>query len=234
MTKTAAPAPVLIPVQGVTISGDLRVPAEARGLVIFAHGSGSSRHSTRNIFVAESLGHQGFATLLMDLLTPDEERVDQRTGHLRFDVEMLGRRVAEIVDWAAEARDVSMLPIGLFGASTGAAAALIAASRRPGAVRAVVSRGGRPDLAGPALARVTAPTLLLVGGLDDIVIELNHQARERMKNAEAVLEIIPGAGHLFEESGTLTVVADRATMWFERYLRAERGRDVDAQLVRRK
>jgi pimeloyl-ACP methyl ester carboxylesterase len=221
MTRTAAPSPVLIPVQGVTLSGDLRIPADPRGLVIFAHGSGSSRHSTRNVFVAESLGHRRFATLLMDLLTPDEERVDQRTGHLRFDVEMLGRRVAEVIDWAGRAADIAMLPIGLFGASTGAAAALIAAARRPGRVRAIVSRGGRPDLAGAALARVTAPTLLLVGGLDDVVITLNQQARSQLKDAEAVLEIVPGATHLFEESGSLTFVADRAGAWFERYLYAD-------------
>ena len=218
MSKFVSSAtPVLLNAGGVELAGDVRLPDRPRGLIVFAHGSGSSRHSSRNVFVAESLGHQGFGTLLMDLLTRDEEFVDQRTAHLRFDVGMLGGRVAHVIDWL-DMNDLRSLPIGLFGASTGAAAALIAAAVRPGRVHAIVSRGGRPDLAAADLPRVKAPTLLLVGELDDVVIGLNRRAAARMSHAEVVIEIVPGATHLFEEPGALDQVARHAANWFDRHL----------------
>jgi putative phosphoribosyl transferase len=194
----------------------LTVPDSARGLVVFAHGSGSSRFSPRNRYVAGVLADGGFATLLVDLLTQAEERVDLRTRELRFDVELLAGRVVDAARWAS---DELHLPLGLFGASTGAAAALVAAAREPGLVRAVVSRGGRPDLAGPALARVRAPTLLVVGGRDEPVLGLNREAAAGLTQASAVeLEIIAGATHLFEERGALERVAELARAWFDRYL----------------
>ena len=185
-----------------------------RGVVVFAHGSGSSRHSRRNRHVADVLHDAGFTTLLLDLLTVDEEEVDLRTGEHRFDVEMLGERVVAAIDWLRRAETA---PIGLFGASTGAAAALIAAAGRPEDVSAVVSRGGRPDLAGEALPLVRAPTLLIVGGRDTTVIGMNTDARSGM-TVETSLEIVPGATHLFEEPGALEVVADLAAAWFRLYL----------------
>lgn len=209
--------PVRIPVGPVSLDGDLAGLREARGVVLFAHGSGSSRHSPRNRSVAETLRQGGFATLLMDLLTRDEEAVDLRTAHLRFDIDLLAKRLVAATDWlraAAETRDV---PIGYFGASTGAGAALVAAAERPEAVAAIVSRGGRPDLAGDALPRVKAPTLLIVGGYDYPVIGMNRRALARLR-AEARLEIVPGATHLFEESGTLEEVARLAREWFARWL----------------
>jgi putative phosphoribosyl transferase len=207
----------LIEIPSAGIVGDLRRPAEATGLVIFAHGSGSSRLSSRNRFVADVLHQAGFATLLLDLLTEHEEQIDLRTRRLRFDIDLLAARLSDATKWSQEYRDTSHLDIGYFGASTGAAAALIAASHFHWAVRAVVSRGGRPDLAGSALPRVTAPTLLIVGGDDGPVIELNNQALEKLR-CEKKLEIVPGATHLFEEPGTLERVAELASSWFNRHL----------------
>jgi len=200
-----------------TIVGDLRLPEAPRGLITFAHGSGSSRHSPRNRMVAEALHASGFGSLLFDLLTPGEEDVDVRTRALRFDIRLLADRLLVAEGVLVAAPEVAGLPLGLFGASTGAAAALIAAAERPSAAQAVVSRGGRPDLAGDALPHVEAPTLLLVGGLDDVVIGLNREAAARMRCPNEV-SIVPGATHLFEESGTLEEVARRSAAWFERFL----------------
>jgi dienelactone hydrolase len=219
MSKTATMEAVEIPVGATTLNADLRVPPNAEGLVIFAHGSGSSRFSRRNRQVAEFLGDRGFATLLLDLLTAEEEAVDERTSEFRFDIPRLGPRVSTAADWAATRPDIGALPIGCFGASTGAAAALIAAAERPATIAAVVSRGGRPDLAGDALGRVKAPTLLIVGGYDEPVIELNREAMRQM-HAHVELEIVPGATHLFEEPGTLDQVAGLAAGWFARHLGA--------------
>jgi putative phosphoribosyl transferase len=199
------------------IAGDLRRPSGARGLVVFAHGSGSSRRSPRNRMVATSLIDAGFATLLFDLLTSAEERVDDRTREFRFDIGLLAERLLAAGDAVAERPDTAGLPLGAFGASTGAAAALVAAAARPTEVRAVVSRGGRPDLAGDALPGVRAPTLLIVGGRDPQVIDLNHEAAARM-TCERETVIVPGATHLFEEPGTLEEVAHLALDWFDRYL----------------
>jgi dienelactone hydrolase len=201
------------------IEGDLMIPAGAAGLVLFAHGSGSSRFSGRNRSVAQVLQGGGFATLLLDLLTGQEETIDQRTREYRFDVDRLGHRVVSAIDWAASQPQVAWLPVACFGASTGAAAALIAAADRPDIVRAVISRGGRPDLAGYALPRVQAPTLLIVGGDDEAVIELNRAAMQRMR-APVKLEIVPGATHLFEEPGTLEVVSQLALDWCTTHLKA--------------
>lgn len=206
-----------IPTSGVQLIADIVVPVNASGIVLFAHGSGSSRRSPRNRAVAETLNQHELATVLVDLLTPEEEQIDVQTAHLRFDIDLLSERLSGIVDWLATGREVPRLPIGLFGASTGAAAALVAAARRPDLVHAVVSRGGRPDLAGPALADVRAATLLLVGGRDEQVIELNEQARQSL-TAPAELHIIPGATHLFEEPGALEQVADEAAGWFRSHL----------------
>jgi pimeloyl-ACP methyl ester carboxylesterase len=208
---------VLVPAGDVMLAGDLSVPADARGLVVFAHGSGSGRFSPRNRAVADTLVEAGLATLLMDLLTPEEEAEDLRTARLRFDVQLLGQRVIGTIEWLAIEADTRELPVGCFGASTGAAAALIAAAERPQRVRAVVSRGGRPDLAADALPRVSAPTLLIVGGRDSEVIRLNRLAQERLAG-ESQLVIVPGAGHLFEEPGALEQVAALARDWFLQYL----------------
>jgi putative phosphoribosyl transferase len=199
------------------LGGDLAVPDHANGLVVFAHGSGSSRHSARNRFVARHLNTGGAATLLMDLLTEAEEDVDIRTRELRFDIDMLAGRLIDSAEWAASDPETRNLRIGYFGASTGGGAALVAAAARPEHIGAVVSRGGRPDLAGNALPRVTAPTLLIVGGEDYPVIDLNKQAFRRLP-CEKRLEVVPGATHLFEEPGTLERVADLASAWFRRYL----------------
>jgi putative phosphoribosyl transferase len=201
-------------------AGSLVVPDGAHGLVLFVHGSGSGRFSPRNRYVAGVLADGGLATLLVDLLTREEERRDLRTRELRFDVELLAARVLDAAAWAAQDARTSNLPLGLFGASTGAAAALVAAAREPERVRAVVSRGGRPDLAGPALAEVRAPTLLVVGERDDLVLDLNRRAREAMTAAPVELEIVRGATHLFEERGALERAAELARNWFERHLRA--------------
>ena len=210
---------VQIPIAGGTrLNADLRLPANARGLVVFAHGSGSSRFSPRNREVAEFLGSRRFATLLLDLLTDREEAVDNVTAQFRFDIARIGPRVTAAAEWVATRADLRALPVGCFGASTGAAAALMAAAERPDLIAAVVSRGGRPDLAGAALARVKSPTLLIVGGYDAPVIEMNRDAMSQM-TAHVELEIVPGATHLFEEPGTLEQVCELAADWFERYLR---------------
>jgi putative phosphoribosyl transferase len=201
----------------VTLEGNLSLPERARGIVLFAHGSGSSRHSPRNRYVARVLNEAKLATLLVDLLTPDEEAVDLRTAHLRFDIGLLAGRLAGVTEWLTQYPDTRELRIGYFGASTGGAAALVAAAQRPDAVGAIVSRGGRPDLAGSALAHVRTPTLLIVGGNDFEVVELNRRALALLR-CEKQLEIVPGATHLFEEPGALEEVARLACEWFERYL----------------
>jgi len=205
---------VRVPVGSYTLDGDLEVPVDPRGLILFAHGSGSSRHSPRNKYVARILVEHRFATLLIDLLTPEEEAVDERTADLRFDIDMLAERLVRIVDWTKSEPPLDHLPIGLFGASTGGGAALAAAAARPRDIGAVVSRGGRPDLAERVLPDVAAPTLLIVGGRDPVVIELNRQAMRKMR-APVALEIIPGATHLFEEPGALAQVATAASSWFD-------------------
>jgi dienelactone hydrolase len=208
---------VRIPDGTARLDGDLRVPDGAIGLVVFAHGSGSSRFSPRNRQVAEALESAGCATLLLDLLTRDEEAIDSRTREYRFDIQRLARRVVAAADWASGQPALRGLHIGYFGASTGSAAALIAAAERPEISAAVVSRGGRPDLAGDALSRVRAPTILIVGGDDEPVIELNKEAMRRM-NTVVRLEIIPGATHLFEEPGALDEVQRLAAEWLRQYL----------------
>jgi dienelactone hydrolase len=210
---------VSIPAGGASLEGELNVPAVAQGTVLFAHGSGSSRHSRRNQFVARRLQEAGLATLLMDLLTMSEEEEDALTAHLRFDIGLLARRLVAAMEWLGRDPRTHHLPVGCFGASTGGGAALVAAAQRPQAVKAVVSRGGRPDLAGEALPRVQAPTLLIVGGLDTPVIAMNRDALEQLR-CEKGLEIVPGASHLFEEPGTLEVVAKLAAGWFSRHLQA--------------
>lgn len=216
MSVTVAAGP---PAAAVQLPGDLVVPPSATGVIVFAHGSGSSRHSPRNRAVAKLLQEHGFATLLLDLLTRDEEAVDLRTAELRFDIDLLGSRLLAAVDQVSEWDATQHLPVGLFGASTGAASALLAAADRPAAVRAIVSRGGRPDLAGPALRRVRAPTLLIVGGNDQQVLALNEQAATEL-GAAYDIEIVPGASHLFEEPGALDSVALLAAGWFEGHLRS--------------
>jgi pimeloyl-ACP methyl ester carboxylesterase len=197
----------------VTLEGNLAVPPDARGVVMFAHGSGSSRHSPRNRAVAHALREGGLATLLIDLLTAEEEMLDEETAELRFDIGLLAERLVDATDWLGEAEETRRLGVGYFGASTGGGAALVAAAQRPNSVRAVVSRGGRPDLAGAALSRVRAPTLLIVGGSDPIVVELNRQAFARLR-CEKKLDIVAGATHLFEEPGALEEVARLAREWF--------------------
>jgi pimeloyl-ACP methyl ester carboxylesterase len=212
---------VRVVVGDAALSGDLVLPEHPAGIVLFAHGSGSSRHSPRNRFVADTLNEAGFGTLLLDLLTPAEEHADRLTGELRFDIGLLAHRLLAAIDWL-RAGPAHALRIGLFGASTGAAAALVAAAERPEDVAAVVSRGGRPDLAGPALARVHAPTLLIVGGADRVVLELNRRALKLLPT-ERRLVIVPGATHLFEEPGALEEVARLATDWFSHYLGEDDG-----------
>lgn len=210
--------PVRVPAGQVVCDADLALPPQGpRGVVAFAHGSGSSRHSRRNRAVAATLVDAGFAALLLDLLTPAEDEVDARTRALRFDIDLLAARVIAAVDHLRSSAPTAGLPLGLFGASTGAAAALVAAAARPEAVAAVVSRGGRPDLAGDALAQVRAPTLLVVGGADPVVLALNQQALTRL-SSPAALEVVPNATHLFEEPGALEQVADLAAAWFDRHL----------------
>lgn len=208
---------VRVPIGERSLNGDLGMPSKAHGIVVFAHGSGSSRHSSRNQRVARMLERRDLGTLLIDLLTPEEESIDNRTAQYRFDIPMLAQRLVTIVDWLGQLKQTAQLPIGLFGASTGGGAALMAAADRPRDVAAVVSRGGRPDLAGPSLARIVAPTLLIVGGLDAPVIQMNRDALQHMRG-EVTLEIVPGATHLFEEAGTLERVAELAGDWFDRHL----------------
>lgn len=214
---------VQVPIGQRALDGDLSFPPPPiGGLVLFAHGSGSSRHSPRNQAVAQFLQQHGFATLLIDLLTAEQEAVDRRTGEFRFDVEMLALRLAAIIDWLRGRSDTSSLALGLFGASTGAAAALMAAVERPDDVGAIVSRGGRPDLAGAAVVHVACPTLLIVGDADVSVLELNRQTLARMRG-RARLHVVPGATHLFEEPGALDEVARLASEWFTQYLVDRRG-----------
>lgn len=215
---------------GVALEADLALPTEARGLVLFAHGSGSSRLSPRNRMVAAQLGAAGLGTVLTDLLTPEEEERDAATAELRFDIGLLARRVTGIVDRLLDLPAARDLPIGLFGASTGAAAALLAAAARPEGVRAVVSRGGRPDLAGDDLAGVTAPTLLIVGERDPEVIDLNRAAATRL-TGEWALRIVAGAGHLFEEPGALEEVANAANAWFRVHLGRRGGEEPDGAFM---
>ncbi|HEX4914406.1 MAG TPA: alpha/beta family hydrolase [Vicinamibacterales bacterium] len=202
-----------VPVDGTILNADLAIPVEAHGIVLFAHGSGSSRHSPRNQFVARVLQQSDFGTLLMDLLTETEEAIDNRTREKRFDITLLARRLTATIDWLSTQPSYKHLPVGVFGASTGSAAALVSATQRPDLIKSVVSRGGRPDLAGDALPQVKAPTLLIVGGWDDAVLALNEQAKARMKG-EVALKVVPRATHQFEEPGALAQVADLAAAWF--------------------
>jgi dienelactone hydrolase len=206
-----------IPVGDATLDGDLHIPAQASGLVLFVHGSGSSRHSPRNQFVAQVIRAAGLGTLLFDLLTPEEERIDLRTPYLRFNMDLLVGRLEEVTAWVADTDATRHLRIGYFGASTGGGAALIAAARLGQRIGAVVSRGGRPDLAGALLPKVLAPTLLIVGGRDDMVIQLNEAAYAQLQ-CEKAIRIVPGATHLFEEPGALDEVARIATEWFQQHL----------------
>ncbi len=208
------------PVHALQLEGNLTLPEGAKGIVLFAHGSGSSRFSPRNRFVAHALQEAGLATLLIDLLNPQEEAVDVRTAELRFDIPFLAERLTEVIDWLGDDPDTRDLSVGLFGASTGGGAALMAAVERPERVRAVVSRGGRPDLAAPVLPRVKTPTLLIVGGDDLPVIAMNQTAFDQLKT-EKRLWIVPGATHLFEEPGTLEQVAGLAADWFTSHLRSQ-------------
>jgi putative phosphoribosyl transferase len=210
-------ASVFVPAGGVMLQGDLSMPWRPKGVVLFAHGSGSSRHRPRNRYVAEVLNEHALGTLLVDLLTADEERDDEVDAHLRFNIDLLTGRLVAITDWLASLPQVRGHEIGLFGASTGAAAALMTAAERPDLVKAVVSRGGRPDLAGSAASLVRAPTLLIVGGKDTAVIQMNRDAMALMK-CKTELKIVPGATHLFEERGTLAQVASLAADWFTTHL----------------
>ena len=209
---------VRIPINSIVLEGNLVIPKGAQGIVIFAHGSGSSRHSSRNKYVAWKLQKEGFGTLLFDLLTAEEERIDMVTAHLRFDIDLLANRLVAVTKWFLINFVTENLNIGYFGASTGAAAALIAAKENSNAIKAIVSRGGRPDLAEKALPDVKAPTLLIVGGNDFQVIDMNQWALERLNVKDKELKIVPGATHLFEESGALEEVAHLAGEWFKRYL----------------
>lgn len=216
---------VEVAAEAASLSGELTVPADARGVVVFAHGSGSSRASPRNRAVAQALERAGFATLLFDLLSRGEQALEERgEAHRRFDISLLAERLCEATNWLQSRADLQRLPVGLFGASTGAAASLVAAARAS-TVSAIVSRGGRPDLAGEWLTFVRAPTLLLVGELDPLVLELNEDALTLLGGTSR-LEVVPGAGHLFEEPGALSAVSDRATEWFEQHLTPT---DVDAR-----
>ena len=208
---------VHIPAGRANLAGNLNIPVNATALVLFAHGSGSSRHSPRNQVVARTLNDAGLATLLFDLLTLEEEAIDARTAELRFNIKLLAERLVHATNWAKRQQQTRNLRIGYFGSSTGGAAALVAAAELAQQVGAVVSRGGRPDLAGAALPKVQAPTLLIVGGEDDIVIELNEEARDHMR-CKVKLEIIPGATHLFEEPGALEQVAKLASSWLVDHL----------------
>lgn len=209
--------PITVDIEGLPHEASLFSPPDARGIVLFAHGSGSSRQSPRNRYVAQVLADAGFAALLFDLLTTAEEVAERESGALRFDISLLADRLGAATDWIKDNRLTQPLPVGYFGASTGAAAALVAAAKRPNIVRAVVSRGGRPDLAGQALAQVRAPTLLIVGSNDGLVIDLNEEAFAQL-GGEKRLDLVANATHLFEEPGALEEAARLATEWFERYL----------------
>jgi dienelactone hydrolase len=219
--KAAISREVWIPVDSITLSGELSIPGRAEGLVLFAHGSGSSRHSPRNQYVAQVIREAGVGTLLFDLLTREEEKIDLQTRHLRFDIDLLARRLVGATEWVKKQKDTALLRIGYFGASTGGGAALVAAAELGDRIGAVVSRGGRPDMAGESLPRVVSPTLLIVGGLEDVVIRLNEEALGKLLCVKE-LKIVPGATHLFEEQGKLEDVARLAADWFQRYLRAGR------------
>ena len=212
---------VKVPIDGIELAADVALPARTQGLVVFAHGSGSSRRSPRNRHVADVLNEGAIGTVLIDLLTEQEEAVDLRTAELRFDIPLLGQRLVAVTDWVLRQDHLNKLGVGYFGASTGAAAALVAAAERPIVVRAVVSRGGRPDLAGAALAGVVAPTLFIVGGEDLVVLGLNYSAIEKLPaRTERRIEIIEGATHLFEECGALDRVAALARNWFQKHFKA--------------
>jgi dienelactone hydrolase len=214
---------VQVSIGSVKLEGNIFIPKNAHGIVLFAHGSGSSRHSPRNKYVAEVLNKSGLATLLIDLLTQEEEKIDDQTAHLRFDIDFLSQRLIGATDWLLKNNETKSLNMGYFGASTGAAAALVAASHNPSVVKAVVSRGGRPDLAGPVLHKVKSPTLLIVGGNDYPVIDMNQEAFDKLKT-EKKMVIVPGATHLFEERGTLEVVARLAADWFSIHLEKQSGK----------
>ena len=221
---------VVFDVEGVAVEGTLVVPTDAQGVVLFAHGSGSSRYSPRNRYVAQLLHSQGIGTLLFDLLTRQEELADQRSGELRFDIPFLARRLVGATRWIADNPSTRDLKVGYFGASTGAAAALVAGAELPTVISAIVSRGGRPDLAGSALAVVRAPTLLVVGGNDGPVITMNRDALAHLRCPDKKLVIIPGATHLFEEPGTLEAAARVAAEWFSRhFLPAEKAQEVSVR-----
>jgi dienelactone hydrolase len=217
--QSAISREVRIPIDPITLPGELNVPGQAEGLVLFAHGSGSGRHSPRNQYVAQVIRDACVGTLLFDLLTHEEEKIDLQTRHLRFDIELLARRLVGATKWAKKQNETGHLRIGYFGASTGGGAALVAAAEMGDEIGAVVSRGGRPDMAGAALPRVVSPTLLIVGGLDDVVIRLNEEALGKLLCVKE-LKIVPGATHLFEEPGKLEEVARLAADWFQRHLRA--------------
>lgn len=213
----ARPRKIQIPITSGNLEGELSVPPGARGVVVFAHGSGSSRHSPRNQYVARVIRESGIGTLLFDLLTPEEEAEDSITAELRFDIDSLARRLITATRWLSQQREARRLGIGFFGSSTGAAVALMAAARLNGEIQAVVSRGGRPDLAGRCLAKVECPVLLIVGGRDELVLQLNEEALERLRHRKELV-IVPGATHLFEEEGALEEVARVATAWFSSHL----------------
>ncbi|KAF3884212.1 MULTISPECIES: dienelactone hydrolase family protein [Nostocales] len=208
---------IQVPSGVINLDGDLRIPENARGVVLFAHGSGSSRHSSRNRYVAEELNKAGFATLLIDLLTQEEEEIDNQTGQLRFNINLLAERVIDATQWLAQNLEIYKTKIAYFGASTGAAAALVAAAKHPNGICAIVSRGGRPDLAAASLSNVQAPTLLIVGEKDTPVIRMNQEVLEQLQ-VEKKLAIVSEATHLFEEPGTLEAVARLSSEWFEQYL----------------
>ena len=215
--KSEKPIFVEIQLDKIILEGNISIPEDSRGIVIFAHGSGSGRMSPRNRFVASILNQNGLGTLLFDLLTRDEDEIDEQTAHLRFDISLLSQRLIQTTDWLLNNPEIPILDVGYFGASTGAAAALVAAATKPKIVKAVVSRGGRPDLAGTSLDHVKCPTLLLVGGYDDVVIDLNKEALGKLQSKKKLI-IIPEATHLFEEPGKLEQVAQHASNWFKQYL----------------
>lgn len=221
-SKSKSSSEIQIPTDSITLEGNLTIPEGAKGIVVFAHGSGSSRFSPRNRYVAQELQKEGLGTLLFDLLTAEEERIDMITAHLRFDIDLLADRLVSVTNWLLTNPETKNLNIGYFGASTGAAAALIAAKEHTNIIKAVVSRGGRPDLAEKALLDVKAPTLLIVGGEDYQVIKMNQWALDQLKAEQKELKIVPGATHLFEEPGTLEEVANLAGEWFKRYLMEKR------------